>query len=57
MYRTMTDEDAVGRAMFDELIAYSEEKSGDINIILLGGGGAEGYVSADERSDRPGRDR
>ncbi|HEY2867371.1 MAG TPA: hypothetical protein VGJ02_09790 [Pyrinomonadaceae bacterium] len=41
MYRTMTDEDAVGRAMFDKLIAYSEEKSGDINIILLGGRGAQ----------------
>ncbi len=34
-------EDAVGRAMFDELVAYAGETPGDITIILLGGRGAQ----------------
>ena len=37
----LPDEEAVGRAMFDELIAYSKEKSGDIVVLLLGGRGAQ----------------
>jgi 6-phosphogluconolactonase/glucosamine-6-phosphate isomerase/deaminase len=40
-YRVLPTEDAVGQAMFDELIAYSNEKSGDITILLLGGRGAQ----------------
>src|SRR5215204_2633868 len=40
-YDILPDEEAVGRAMFDELIGYSKEKSGDIVIILLGGRGAQ----------------
>jgi 6-phosphogluconolactonase/glucosamine-6-phosphate isomerase/deaminase len=40
-YQALPDEAAVGRAMFDELIAYSKEKSGDIVIVLLGGRGAQ----------------
>ncbi len=34
-------EDAVGQAMFDELVKYAGQKQGDINIILLGGRGAQ----------------
>ena len=41
IFRSLTDEESVGRAMFDELIAYSNEKSGDINVVLLGGRGAQ----------------
>lgn len=40
-YDVLPDEEAVGRAMFDELIGYSKEKSGDIVIVLLGGRGAQ----------------
>ena len=37
----LPDEEAVGRAMFEELIAYSKEKTGDMTILLLGGRGAQ----------------
>ncbi len=40
-YNVLESEDAVGRAMFDELVAYADEKSGDITMILLGGRGAQ----------------
>ena len=40
-YRVMESEEAVGQAMFDELVAYGSEKEGDITIILLGGRGAQ----------------
>jgi 6-phosphogluconolactonase/glucosamine-6-phosphate isomerase/deaminase len=40
-YKVLESEDAVGQAMFDELIAFSNEKSGDIVIVLLGGRGAQ----------------
>jgi len=40
-YKVLESEDAVGRAMFDELVAYSQEKAGDIVIVLLGGRGAQ----------------
>jgi len=40
-YEVLPTEDAVGQAMFDELIAYSKAKSGDIVILLLGGRGAQ----------------
>jgi len=40
-YKVLESEDAVGRAMFDELLAYASEKSGDIVIVLLGGRGAQ----------------
>lgn len=41
VYNVLETEDAVGHAMFDELITYSKEKVGDINIVLLGGRGAQ----------------
>jgi 6-phosphogluconolactonase/glucosamine-6-phosphate isomerase/deaminase len=41
LYNVLDSEEAVGSAMFDELVAYSNEKAGDINIILLGGRGAQ----------------
>lgn len=40
-YQVLPTEEAVGQAMFDELVAYSKEKTGDIVIILLGGRGAQ----------------
>ncbi len=40
-FQVLASEEAVGQAMFDELIAYSKEKSGDIIILLLGGRGAQ----------------
>lgn len=41
-YEVLESEEAVGRAMFDELVAYAAQKDGDIVIILLGGRGAQG---------------
>ena len=40
-YEVLETEDAVGRAMLDELTRYASEKEGDIVIILLGGRGAQ----------------
>lgn len=40
-YEILETENAVGQAMFDELVNYAKEKSGDIVIILLGGRGAQ----------------
>jgi 6-phosphogluconolactonase/glucosamine-6-phosphate isomerase/deaminase len=40
-FQILDNEELVGRAMFDELVRYSEEKAGDIVMILLGGRGAQ----------------
>ncbi len=40
-YILLETEEAVGRAMFEELLSFSKEKAGDINIVLLGGRGAQ----------------
>lgn len=40
-FEVLESEAAVGQAMFDELVAYAEQKEGDIVIILLGGRGAQ----------------
>lgn len=40
-YEVLESEEAIGRAMFDELAAYAAQKDGDIVIILLGGRGAQ----------------
>jgi 6-phosphogluconolactonase/glucosamine-6-phosphate isomerase/deaminase len=40
-FEVLETEEAVGRAMFDELATYAQQKSGDIVIILLGGRGAQ----------------
>lgn len=40
-FEVLESESAVGRAMFDELVAYSKQKDGDIVILLLGGRGAQ----------------
>lgn len=40
-YEVLESEEAVGRAMFDELVAYAEQKDGDIVTVLLGGRGAQ----------------
>jgi 6-phosphogluconolactonase/glucosamine-6-phosphate isomerase/deaminase len=40
-YEVIESEDKVGQKMFDELIKYSETKTGNIVIVLLGGRGAQ----------------
>ncbi len=40
-YEVLSDEAAVGQAMFDELVSYAAAKDGDITMILLGGRGAQ----------------
>lgn len=40
-YQILESEEAVGRAMYDELAAYAAKNAGDIVIILLGGRGAQ----------------
>jgi len=40
-YEVLDSEEAVGKAMYDELVAYAASKSGDITVILLGGRGAQ----------------
>lgn len=40
-YNVLETELQVGRAMYDELVAYAEETPGDINVVLLGGRGAQ----------------
>ena len=40
-YNVLSSEDEVGQAMFDELVTYANETSGDIVIVLLGGRGAQ----------------
>lgn len=37
----LQDEESVGLAMYNELLKVAEDKDGDINIILLGGRGAQ----------------
>jgi len=40
-YTVLESEDAVGEAMFNELVGYANEKAGDMVIVLLGGRGAQ----------------
>lgn len=40
-FKVLATEEEVGKAMLQELAAYASEKSGDINMILLGGRGAQ----------------
>ena len=50
-YEVLETEEAVGLAMFDELVRYAGEKMGDIVIILLGGRGAQAmYRIINEKS-------
>src|SRR5215213_2383960 len=53
-YSVLPDEEAVGQAMFDELIGYSKEKTGDIVIILLGGRGAQAMYKIINELSRTG---
>ena len=53
-YEVLETEEAVGQAMFDELVAYSKEKSGDIVIILLGGRGAQAMYRLINRLSQTG---
>lgn len=41
IYHVLDSEEAVGAAMLRELIEYADGRSGDINILLLGGRGAQ----------------
>ena len=61
-YNTFDTEEAVGKAMFDELVTYAEQKDGDITVVLLGGRGAQAMyriirekAEADEIDDLLGR--
>lgn len=40
-YTVLDNEEAVGEAMFDELVRYADETPGDIVLVLLGGRGAQ----------------
>ena len=40
-YNVLDSEDAVGQAMFDEIVLYADENPGDITLVLLGGRGAQ----------------
>lgn len=40
-FEILENEQAVGQAMFDELVRYAADKNGDIVMILLGGRGAQ----------------
>lgn len=40
-YHVLESEEAVGRAMFGELVDYAAENPGDITVVLLGGRGAQ----------------
>jgi 6-phosphogluconolactonase/glucosamine-6-phosphate isomerase/deaminase len=52
-YTQFPNETAVGSAMFDELTAFAREKSGYINIVLLGGRGAQAmYGKVRELAER-----
>ncbi|MGA9767437.1 MAG: 6-phosphogluconolactonase [Blastocatellia bacterium] len=61
-YEVKETEEAVGRAMLEEIEAAAREKQGDLVIILLGGRGAQGLhillgemAQAGERDDLLGR--
>ena len=41
LYNVLENEQAVGQAMLNEMIAYADEKPGDITLVLLGGRGAQ----------------
>lgn len=40
-YTTCESEEAVGQAMYDELVRYAAQNPGDLSIVLLGGRGAQ----------------
>ena len=40
-YNVLESEETVGRAMFEELVAYAAAKTGDITMVLLGGRGSQ----------------
>lgn len=50
-YEVLQTEAAVGQRMFDELVRYANEKTGDVVIVLLGGRGAQAmYRTINEKS-------
>ncbi len=40
-YEVLDSEEAVGQAMFDELVSFAAAKDGDVTMVLLGGRGAQ----------------
>ena len=53
-FRILENEDAVGHAMFEELVNYAAGKDGDIVVVLLGGRGAQAMyriIAQKSRSD------
>lgn len=54
-YEVLQSEEAVGRAMFDELVRYSNEKEGDVTMVLLGGRGAQAMYRLINESSQTGK--
>ena len=51
-FEVLENEEAVGQAMFDELVSYAAAKDGDVTIVLLGGRGAQAmYRIINRRSE------
>jgi len=53
-FEVLETEEAVGRAMYDELVDYASKKKGDVSIVLLGGRGAQAMykiISAKSRTN------
>lgn len=53
-YEVLQSEEAVGRAMFDELVRYANEKEGDVTMVLLGGRGAQAMYRLIKESSQTG---
>jgi 6-phosphogluconolactonase/glucosamine-6-phosphate isomerase/deaminase len=52
-YEVLRNEEAVGQAMFDELVSYAAAADGDITIVLLGGRGAQAMYRIISRRAEP----
>jgi len=53
-FEVLATEEAVGQAMYDELVDYAAKKEGDVSIVLLGGRGAQAMykiISSKSRTD------
>jgi 6-phosphogluconolactonase/glucosamine-6-phosphate isomerase/deaminase len=42
-YEVLESEDAVGRAMFEELVSAANKKTGDLTVVILGGRGGQAF--------------
>lgn len=53
-YEVLESEEAVGQAMFDELVSYAAAKDGDFTMVLLGGRGAQAMYGIINRKAETG---